>query len=67
MKGTMVSRDMKGSVVVVLNIGETPIPCAWFFGVVHVQYMHDHSVYNLCLAISLGVEGGGFVELGVQQ
>jgi hypothetical protein len=29
--------------------------------------MHDHFVDDLCLAISLGVEGGGFGELGVQQ
>ena len=58
---------MKGFVVGVLNMGETLIPCAHMFGVVHAQDMHDHSVDDLCLAISLGVEGGGFGELGVQR
>jgi hypothetical protein len=29
--------------------------------------MHNHSIYNLSLAIYLGVEGHGFGELGVQQ
>jgi hypothetical protein len=29
--------------------------------------MHNHSIYNLDLAIYLGVEGRGFGELGVQQ
>jgi hypothetical protein len=29
--------------------------------------MHNHSTYNLNLAICLGVEGRGFGELGVQQ
>jgi hypothetical protein len=28
--------------------------------------MHDHSIYDLGLAIGLGVEGHGFGELGVQ-
>jgi hypothetical protein len=67
LKGTMARQDMKGSIVVVLNIGETLIPCAWIFGVVHEKYMHDHSVDDLCLDISLGVEGDAFDELGVQQ
>jgi hypothetical protein len=29
--------------------------------------MHNHSIYDLGLAIYLGVEGRGFGELGVQQ
>jgi hypothetical protein len=59
---------MKGYVVTVLNIGENLIPCAWMFGVVHVQDMHDHSVDELYMAISLGDVGcDGFGELGVQQ
>jgi hypothetical protein len=29
--------------------------------------MHDHSIYNLGLAICLGVEGYGFGELGVHH
>jgi len=37
------------------------------FGVLHAQYMHDHPINDLCLAISFGVEGSGFAELGVQQ
>jgi hypothetical protein len=48
-----------------LNIGDNIIPCAWIFGVVHAQDMHDHSVDELLLAINLGVEGSGIGELGV--
>jgi hypothetical protein len=29
--------------------------------------MHNHSIYNLGLAIYLEVEGHGFGELGVQE
>jgi hypothetical protein len=47
--------------------GNTLIPCARVLGIMHVQDMHDHSIYDLILAISLGVEGCGFVELGVLQ
>jgi hypothetical protein len=36
------------------------------FQFVHAQDMNDHSVDDLCLTISLGVEGGVFIELGVQ-
>jgi hypothetical protein len=67
MKGTMVSQTMKGSIVFVLNIGENHIPCMWMFEVVHEQDMHDYSVDNLFISINLGVEGGGFGELGVQK
>jgi hypothetical protein len=58
---------MQGSVVAMLNIGETLIPCARVLGIIHAQDMHDHSIYDLGLAICLGVEGHGFGELGVQQ
>jgi hypothetical protein len=58
---------MYGSVVIVLNIGKTPIPCARMLGIVHAQDMHDHLVGDLGLAIHLGVQGGGFGKLGVQQ
>jgi hypothetical protein len=58
---------MESSVIAMLNIGETLIPCAWILGVVHVKDMHDHPIDDLCLAISLGVEESGFGELGVQQ
>jgi hypothetical protein len=66
LKWTMVMQAMEGSQIVVLNIGETLIPCIWIFVVLHAQDMHDHFVDDLCLAINLGVEGGGFGELGVQ-
>jgi hypothetical protein len=56
---------MQGSVVAMLNIRETLIPCARVLGIIHAQYMHNHLIYNLNLAIFLGVEGHGFGELGV--
>jgi hypothetical protein len=37
------------------------------FGVLLAQYMHDHPINYLCLAIIFGVEDNGFAELGVQQ
>jgi hypothetical protein len=58
---------MQGSVVVMLDIGKTLIPCARVLGIIHARDMHDHSIYDLGLAIYLGVEGHGFGELGVQQ
>jgi hypothetical protein len=58
---------MYGSVVAVMNIGKTLIPCVGVLGIVHAQDMHDHPVDELGLAIFLGVEGNGFGELGVQQ
>jgi hypothetical protein len=56
---------MQGSIVAMLNIGETLIPCARVLGIIHVQDIHDHSIYDLGLAIFMGVEGRGFGELGV--
>jgi hypothetical protein len=56
---------MWGSVVAMLDIGKTLIPCARVLGIIHAQDMHDHSIYDLGLAIYLGVEGRGFGELGV--
>jgi len=35
-------------------------------GVVHVEYVHYHPIEDLCLAISLGMEGSRIGELGVQ-
>jgi hypothetical protein len=58
---------MQGSVVAMLDIGKTLIPCVRVFGIIHAQDMHDHSIYDLGLAIYLGVEGRGFGELGVQE
>jgi hypothetical protein len=55
---------MYGSIVTVLNIGKTLIPCVRILGIVHAQDMHDHPIDDLGLAIRLGVEGSGF---GVQH
>jgi hypothetical protein len=57
---------MQGSVVDMLDIGNTLIPCAWMFLIVHAQDMYDHPIDDLSLAIYLGVEGGGFGEIGIQ-
>jgi hypothetical protein len=56
---------MYESIVIVLNIWKTLIPCARVLVIVHVQDMHDHHVDDLGLAIRFGVEGSGFGELGV--
>jgi hypothetical protein len=58
---------MQGSVVSMLDIEKTLIPCARVLGIIHAQDMHGHSIYDLGLAICLGVEGRGFGDLGVQQ
>jgi hypothetical protein len=57
---------MQGSVVAILHIGNTLIPCVEVFLIVHVQDMYDHPIDELSLAIYLGVEGSGFGELGIQ-
>jgi hypothetical protein len=56
---------MQGSVVAILDIGMTLIPCAGVFLILHVQDMYDHSIDELSLAICLAVEGSGFGELGI--
>jgi hypothetical protein len=58
---------MYGTVVDMLNIGKTIIPCGRVIGIVHAQDMYNHPIEDLGLAICLGVEGSGFGELGVQQ
>jgi hypothetical protein len=58
---------MQGSVVAMMDIGKTLIPCVGFLGILHAQYMYDHPIDDLGLAICLGVEGSGFGELGIQQ
>jgi hypothetical protein len=63
----MAGGAMESPIVTVLNIGETLIPCTWMLRVVHVKDVHDHPIGDLYLAIYLGVESGGFSELGVQQ
>ena len=67
LKQVVASRAMKSSVVTVFHIRKVAIPCTWMFGVVHLQYVHDHPIDHLFLAISLGMEVNGFGELGVQQ
>jgi hypothetical protein len=57
---------MQGSIIAMLDIGKNIIPCVRFLGIINVQDIHDHSINDLGLAIYLGVEGCGFVELGVQ-
>jgi hypothetical protein len=58
---------MESPDVVVSNIEKNIIPCMWILRVIHAQYVHKHMINDLCLAISLRVEGSGFSELGVQQ
>jgi hypothetical protein len=58
---------MQGSVVAMLDIGKTLIPCVRVLGIIHVHDMHDHLVYDLGLAICMGVEGRGFGEISVQN
>jgi hypothetical protein len=55
LKGDVSGQAMERFVVVVFNIGETLIRCAWILGVVHAKDMNDHTIDNLCLSISLGV------------
>jgi hypothetical protein len=67
LKGDMVGGAMESPIVVLLNIGNTLIPCTWIIRVIHAKDVHNHIIEDLCLAISLRVEGSGFIELGVQQ
>ena len=67
LKWAMVGGAMESSVVDVLNIGKTLIPCMWILRVVNAQDVHNHSIDDLCLAVSLGVESSVFSELGVQK
>jgi hypothetical protein len=48
---------MYGSIVVVLNIGETLILGVAVLGIVHAQDVHDHLFDDLSLAIRPGVQG----------
>ena len=56
---------MQGSFVAMLDIQKALIPCARVILIIHVKNMHNHSIYDLNLAICQGVEGCGFGELGV--
>jgi hypothetical protein len=67
LKGAMASGAMESLVVVVLNIGKTLILCTWMLRDIHAQYVHNHPIDDLCLAVGLRVEGNGFSNIGVQQ
>jgi hypothetical protein len=58
---------MQRSVVAMLDIGKDLIPCVRVLGIIHAQDMHNHSIYDLDLAICIRVVGRGFGEIGVQQ
>jgi hypothetical protein len=57
---------MENPVVTFFNIWETLTPSMWMLRVLHAQYVHNHLIDNLCLAVGLGLESSGFSELGVQ-
>ena len=54
---------MEGSIVAMLDIGKTLIPCARVFLIVHVQDMYNHLIDDLSLAICLGVKAVDLVSL----
>ena len=58
---------MERFVVVVLDIGETFIPCVWMLGVVYAQNVYDHPIDDFCLTINLGMETRGLSEFGIQH
>ena len=62
----MANRAMEGSIVSMFNIRKDLISCMWMFGVVHFKDMQNHPI-DLCLSISLGVEGSLFGQLGVHH
>jgi hypothetical protein len=67
LKWAMVGGTMESSVVIVLNIWETLVPCMRMLRFLHAQDVHNNMIDDLGLAIGLGVERSGFCELGVQQ
>ena len=67
MKWAMDGGDMESPVVTMMNIWETLTPCMWILRVLRVQDVYNHTIDDLCLVISLGVESIGFSDLGVQQ
>jgi hypothetical protein len=58
---------VEGSIIAMLNIRKTLIPCAWMFGIVHHWDMENHHVDYLYFPISLWVEGNRFGHLGVDH
>jgi hypothetical protein len=67
LKWAMDDGAMESLVVTALNIWETLIPCTWILRFLHAQYVHNHPVDDLYLAICLGVERSGFCELGANN
>jgi hypothetical protein len=67
LKWAIAGGAMESHVVTVLNIRDNLFPCTWMLIIVHAQDVHNHSIDELCLAVSLGVESSGFFELGVQK
>jgi hypothetical protein len=57
---------MQGSIVAMLDIWKALIPFARVLVIIHAKYIHNHSIYDLVLAICLRVEACRFVEHGVQ-
>jgi hypothetical protein len=66
LKWAMDDGAMEIPIVIVLNVGEAPIPCTHMLRVVHAQDVHNHKIFKLCLTICLGVGSNGFSEHGVQ-
>jgi hypothetical protein len=67
LKWAMVSEAMESHVVIVMNIGETLVPCMWMLRIVREKDVHNQPIDDLCLDVGLGVECNGFCDLGVQQ
>jgi hypothetical protein len=67
LKGAMFVGAMESHVVLVLNTGKTLIPTTNIIRFIQARDVHNHLIDDLCLAISLSVEGSGFSGLGVQQ
>lgn len=67
LKGAVSSQGMESFVIAMLDIGEAFIPCVFMLRVLHEKDLHDHPIDDLCLTISLGVEGHGISEIGIQH
>jgi hypothetical protein len=63
----MAGGTMESPIVTVLDIRETLVPCTWMIRIVHMQDVHNHSIDEIFLSISLGVKSNGFCELSVQH
>jgi hypothetical protein len=58
---------MERLIAAMLDIWETLVPCTGILRILHAQDVHNQLIDDLSLAIGLGVESGGFCELGVQH